>query len=65
MNIKNMVIKSLITKIIISTTMILFVAIGISWWIHMRIYEAQLMDEVRERLETVLDTAESSILKSM
>lgn len=31
----------------------------------MRIYEAQLMDEVRERLETVLDAAESSILKSM
>lgn len=65
MNMKNIVIKSLITKIIISTTMLLFVAIGISWWIHMRIYEAQLMDEVRERLETVLDTAESSILKSM
>lgn len=65
MNIRNMVIKSLITKVIISTTMVLFVAIGISWWIHMRIYEAQLMDEVRERLETVLDTAESSILKSM
>ncbi len=62
---KNIVIKSLITKVIVSTTMLLFVAIGISWWVHMRIYEAQLMDEVRERLETVLDTAESSILKSM
>ncbi len=31
----------------------------------MRIYEEQLMDEVRDRVETVLDTAETSISKSM
>jgi len=31
----------------------------------MRIYEDQLMDEVRDKLETVLNTAESSISKSM
>ena len=60
-----MILKSLITKIVFFTTLILFVAIGISWWVHMRIYEAQLMDEVRDRLATVLDTAESSIFKSM
>lgn len=60
-----MILKSLITKIIVSTSLILFVAIGISWLIHMRIYERQLMDEIRERVKTVLDTAENSISKSM
>lgn len=60
-----MIFKSLITKIIISTTLILFIAIGISWWIHMGIYESQLMDGVRRKVENVLTTAENSISKSM
>lgn len=60
-----MIIKSLIPKITLSTTMLLFVAIGVSWLIHIRIYEVQLMNELQDKIETVLDTAESSISKSM
>ncbi len=60
-----MIFKSLITKTIISTTLILFLAVGISWWIHMGIYEAQLMDTVRGKVRNVLVTAENSISKSM
>jgi len=60
-----MILKSLITKITLSTTLLLFVAIGISWLIHIRIYEVQLMNELHDKIETVLDTAESSISKSM
>lgn len=60
-----MILKSLITKITVSTTLLLFVAIGISWLIHIRIYEVQLMNELHDKVETVLDTAESSIAKSM
>lgn len=60
-----MVLRSLITKIILSTTLILFVAIGISWLIHVRIYENQIMDDLKSKVKTVLDTAESSISKSM
>jgi signal transduction histidine kinase len=60
-----MIRKSLITKITLSTTLLLFVAIGISWLIHIRIYEVQLMEELHDKIETVLDTAESSISKSM
>ncbi len=60
-----MIFKSLVTKIILSTSLLLFVALGISWFIHMNIYEAQLMDQVRTQVDTVLDTAETSISKSM
>ena len=60
-----MILKSLVTKIILSTTIILFIAIGISFFIHMNIYETQLMAQVRIQVDTVLATAEASISKSM
>lgn len=51
-----MIQRSLTLKIFITTTLILFASIGLSWVIHVSLYEKQMMREVDERMQKALDS---------